>query len=1445
MHEAFCTLGIDIGSTTIKYVLLDEHRKAVKSHYVRHRSAVVPTLERLIGSLLSEYPCADAHVRLSGSGALLIAQKLHLRFVQEVVAAGAYLKFHDPKLDCTVELGGEDAKIIYLTNGVELRMNEACAGGTGAFIDQMATLLDTDPAGLDALAAKAKKSHPIASRCGVFAKTDVVALLNSGVPREEIARSIFEAVADQAISGLACGRPISGHVAFLGGPLHFLPQLRTAFERKLKATAASFSHFEDAQYAVAFGAALDAYTSDDRRNEKTLHEFFENLSADLVDEGDAQRLQPFFKNEAELEEFRSRHAKEKALRKPLDQAQGDLFLGIDLGSTTVKMALLDSEDSLLYHWYDNNEGDPLPKLIPQILKLTTLLPEGARIRAICTTGYGASLAQAAIGAQFNEVETLAHQRAAVAFDPQTSYVIDIGGQDMKCLRVKSGTIADVKLNEACSSGCGSFIETYANQLGLTLPQFVDAAMHAKHPCDLGTRCTVFMNSKVKQAQSAGAGVDDIAAGLCHSIVLNALHKVLRIADTEQLGEHVLVQGGTFLNDAILRAFELYIGKNVIRPDIAGLMGAYGAALIARERTDSETPEIDLSAQKLDLSGVKTTEFRCRSCNNHCLLTLHRFANGQKHVSGNRCDFALKGTADGKLSPKHFIDLKCEILFNREPLAEDNAPRGTIGLPRVLNMYEHYPYWFALFTALGFRVELSPYSDHYIAGLGTDSIPSQSLCLPAKLTHGHVTYLAQKGITRIWLPCVPKERITFKDMQGRYACPVVGGYPEALKLNIECSHPNVNLLTPFVDLSQPATVIQALHDAFPDISEHELKAAEQKGHDALEDYQRTIRREGEKIWREHELSRRPLVVIAAHPYHMDPLVNHGICTLINSMGADLLTEDSIAHLCPQEDKNLDVIDQWTFHSRLYRAAEMVKTKPWAELVQLVSFGCGLDAITSEQIKRILEPAGKLYTMLKIDEGDTLGAARIRLRSLFAAVEDRRQHQNSCGTGEQPIVFYPKKKDEPKVDIKKLKTIYVPQMAPIHFPSLESTLKSLGYQARLLPEVRPEALQLGLRYVNNDACYPAIVVIGQLLDEVINGDFDPQTSGLLLAQTCGPCRATNYATLLKWALRDLHMENVPVITISTHKIEGSQHLDLGIKGIHRLIVGLLYGDLLQKVYLNLRAYEAEKGTADKLLAKWTEIARRDVAEPVSVFKQNVHRLVADFAAAPRLPVVKPRVGIVGEILLKYHPQANLHIIEEILAQGAEPCLGDISSFILYCLYDPIYQAQTLKGPKMNAFISKLLARYLEHLRGLVNEALQGTPFGKMSTLKDHLSHLQGLMSPAQQAGEGWLLTAEMVEFLHTGTPNVVCLQPFACLPNHITGKGVMRALREKIPGANLCAIDFEAGTSYANFTNRLKLFLAQAANPLENAADKPDAARTVPEKGLPDEGHCAGSTCGAAD
>lgn len=988
------TIGIDLGSTTVKYALLSESGVLLSHDYVRHGSAVKQTLEKVLRALALRTHDAPVHVLFSGSGALGLADALGAGFVQEVIAASRYLKHRAPDLDAAIELGGEDAKLLYLSNGVELRMNEACAGGTGAFIDQMASLLDVDAAGLNKLASEAQISHPMASRCGVFAKTDLVALLNGGVPKSEVARSVLDAVAEQTVSGLACGRPVRGKIAFLGGPLTFLSELRAAFERRLSSTGTTFASFCDAHCAVAIGAALEGIDPASRAHRSRVWHSIDDLVREILfaaPENRGSGLPPLFKNPAEREAFTERHRRECVERSPIENAEGDLFLGADLGSTTVKGVVLDAQGRLLYSWYEQNEGQPLERLYRAVKALLSVVPSKAHIRQACTTGYGADLARAALGAAFSEVETLAHERAAAAFEPNVSYVIDIGGQDMKCLEVEHGLIRSVKLNEACSSGCGSFLQTFAKQLSLTLPQFVEAALASKEPCDLGTRCTVFMNSKVRQAQRDGASLEDIAAGLCRSIVRNALYKVLRIHDPAELGEHVVVQGGTFLNDAVLRAFEEQIGRPVIRPDIAGLMGAYGAALIAMERTSAAVPEIDLDPAKLDAAKVIQRELLCRGCGNHCRLTMNRFPSGDKFFSGNRCDFAQKSAGAGRRKKASFIDWKLERLFAGEPLPLEAAAMGVVGIPRALNTYEHYRYWFKLFSCLGFRVELSRPSDHALASSASETVPSQSLCFPAKLAHGHAADLARKGIADIWMPCVPLEGPRHsgeKHIDGRFACPVAGGYPEAMRLSLASTLPNARILTPFVDLEFPESVVRAVTSAWPALSPKKVREAVDAAHAALEDYRAAVRQAGEALWRRHEASGEPLIVLAGRPYHLDPLINHGLPALIESMGAEVVTEDAVAHLAAVPS-DIEVVNQWTFHSRLYRAAALVRESRSAELVQLMSFGCGIDAVTSEQIERLLAQRGRIATTLKIDEGDTLGAARIRLKSLLAALADRRR------------------------------------------------------------------------------------------------------------------------------------------------------------------------------------------------------------------------------------------------------------------------------------------------------------------------------------------------------------------------------------------------------------------------------------------------------------------------
>ena len=1399
-------LGIDLGSTTVKYVLLNAQGQLLQQDYVRHQSAVFSTLLACLQDLEFSFPQAKVYVNFTGSAALALAEYLKLGFVQEVIAASTYLKQLPEPIDTSIELGGEDSKILFLSGGMELRMNEACAGGTGAFIDQMASLLNTDASGLNEMAKHAQKTYPIASRCGVFAKTDLVALLNQGAAKEDIAKSIFDAVCEQTISGLACGRSIEGRVCFLGGPLSFLSELRASFCTRLQSEKTHFADLKDTQYAMAHGAALEALRvqndpfAENKPAVKPLPDIIQTLATANF-KPESSTLPALFKDEAELKAFQARHQQACLQTYPLAQAQGNLYLGIDLGSTTVKSVLIDDKMQLLDSFYAGNEGSPLNKLLPKIQALLSSIPPTAKLAAICTTGYGAALAKAALNAQYAEVETMAHQKAACAFDPNTSYVIDIGGQDMKCIKVKHGIIKDMQLNEACSSGCGSFIETFAKQLNLTLTQFVQSAEKSTNPADLGTRCSVFMNSKVKQAQRDNVPLPDIAAGLCFSIVRNALYKVLRIHDSAELGSHVVVQGGTFLNDAVLRAFELLIGREVIRPNIAGLMGAFGAALLAQERYLHDRQELVIKDDYFDLSKIKIRQFRCKGCSNHCLLTMNTFLSGQKHIHGNRCDFALKTGIKNK-ERNEFIEFKLAALFDREVLPAEQAC-GVVGIPRVLNIYEHYPYWHALFSALGMRIELSPLTTKEIAELGNITIPSQSLCYPAKLTHGHVSYLANLGVKDIFLPCIPREAKVDSSMADSYACPVVGGYPEALKLNVITQHPGLKIHTPFLDISKRSTVLRAVKECFPDLPAREIKQAIAKAQQALSAYREELRQAGERMTAKAEEEGKTLIVLSGRPYHIDPLINHGIPSLISSMGTIVVTEDAIFHLAKQQPK-LDVVNQWAFHSRLYKAAEFAAERPNVQLVQLVSFGCGIDAITSEQVRKILERHDKIYTMLKIDEGDTLGAAKIRIKSLLCAVNADAMTKLS---GES---VHQQKRDKGVPN--ELRTLYVPQMAPIHFPILTSALKALGYRVELLPEVNDKAIELGLKYVNNDACYPAIVVIGQLIEALVSGKIDAERAALLLAQTCGPCRATNYPALLRWALHDLGFDKVPIVTLSSYDLDtDALHLKLGLHGLYRLMKGILLGDLLQKLYFHTKTYERVKGSSDEVLKAMVDKCSAYMlsAQRRHNFVKIIHAIVQAFSQIElNESKKKPKVGIVGEILLKYHPKANLDLMNQLIEEGAEPVIGDISSFLLYCLNDSIFQAKYMKGSWVKATGSWLIAHRFNHMRNVIIRALEQSKFESLTPFNDYKQAIEGLVSAGQQAGEGWLLTAEMIDYIEHGVNNVLCVQPFACLPNHVTGKGVMRAIRMGYEDANLCSIDFEAGTSQSNVANRLKLFLTQA-------------------------------------
>ena len=1529
---------------------------------------------------------------ITGSGGLALADNLHVPFVQEVIAETRAIDQEYPQADVIIELGGEDAKITYLKPTPEQRMNGSCAGGTGAFIDQMATLLDTDAAGLNDMAKSYETLYPIASRCGVFAKTDLQPLINDGAAKPDLAASIFTAVATQTIAGLASGRPIHGTVIFLGGPLFFMSELREAFHRALEGKVDEFIVPTDAHLYVAFGSALLAGEPDQLEDgvhfeARTCEDILENLE-DLKNlPANTPTMPPLFPTEAEREAFNERHHREHVHIGTLEGAIGPHFLGIDAGSTTIKATLVNDDREIVWSSYATNEGSPLTAAVNIVKKIQNELPQDAWIARSCATGYGEGLITTGLHLDEGVVETMAHYRGAEMASPGVTAVIDIGGQDMKYLAISDGVIDSIAVNEACSSGCGSFLQTFAQSMGLTIQEFTQAALNSTHPVDLGSRCTVFMNSSVKQAQKEGASMEDIAAGLCYSVVRNALYKVIKLRDSGELGDTVVVQGGTFLNDAVLRAFELLTEREVTRPNIAGLMGAYGAALTARMHYSDVSDGLDgepddaantgikqividgvthtasniISGEDLDHLSMTSERDVCKLCQNHCKLTITTFQDGSRYVTGNRCERGGDSKKQRSDRP-NLYDYKYKRCFAYRRLTDKKATRGEIGIPRVLNMYENYPFWFTLLTSLGFKVMISGRSSHELFETGIESIASENICYPAKLVHGHVKWLLNKGIKTIFYPCVSYEENLVPDTDNHYNCPVVANYPVVIGANMpELREEGVRYMRPYFNMANHELMIDRIVEEFAwaDVTREEAETAVKAAYAENEVFKHDVQMEGLKAlayMKEHNCRG---IVLAGRPYHIDPEVNHGIPETICALGMVVLSEDSICDLQPgqklalseflaegEEDprkKNangfrhvgdrkvtkmpLRVTNQWAYHSRLYAAANFVASYPGLELVQLNSFGCGLDAITTDQVSEILADKADVYTMLKIDEVSNLGAAKIRLRSLKAAVEEReRNHKRAVAASmptkqDQPgnadaVADAKAKLDEVKAQLKaaeaELKaaetaaikqagqggfrktgsaaptpgrqimldtvmkanpklteavkaasrraaengigesregkktahnsatmskyanripfgkdmkdyTIVAPQMSPIHFSLVESVIRSGGYKFDILKHASRDDVEIGLKYVNNDACYPAIMVIGQLVNAILEGKYDPDTTALAITQTGGMCRATNYFGLIRKALVDAGYPQIPVIAISTQGIEDNPGFKATPSLLHRAVKALVIGDLLMKCLYRVRPYEVTAGSADKLYETWDVIvretlehhgfsktARKFIGKGYLPYQELVKEIVRSFDKLPlKDEPRKVRVGVVGEILVKYQPDANNHVVDVIESQDCEAVVPGIMEFMTTRPYIADWNEHYLGmgGSKLGyALMRKGLDLYLNPVRKAIG--LANGKFSQDLPMPELVKKAGEVTSVGVQAGEGWLLTAEILELIESGCPNVICAQPFACLPNHVTGRGMFGKIRRLHPEANIVSIDYDPGASEANQLNRIKLMISAA-------------------------------------
>ncbi len=1403
-------VGLDIGSTTIKIVVMNTSKQVIYNSYERHFSDTKNTLCKVLEDLLKKFPNNSFCIMLTGSGSLLVSNLTSIPFTQEVIACKTAVNEYIPKTDVAIELGGEDAKIIYFGNSVEQRMNGTCAGGTGAFLDQMATLLNTDTIGLNELAKSYQSLYPIASRCGVFAKTDIQPLLNEGANKSDIAASIFQAVVNQTISGLACGRPIRGNVAFLGGPLNYLSELRNRFIQTLNLNDETAIIVQDAHLLVAKGAALCSY-KEKSISAKDLSQRVAKLKQTSTIESNI--LPPLFKDENELKEFRNRHAKSIVPKKDIAEYKGPVYLGIDAGSTTSKLVLIDDNLNLLYSIYKSNEGSPLNTILEMIKQVYQILPKEAYIRSSGSTGYGENLIKTALNLDTSEIETIAHQTAAKQFMPNVDSIIDIGGQDMKYIRMKDNVIDSIMLNEACSSGCGSFLQTFATNLQLPMEEFINQAINSKTPIDLGSRCTVFMNSKIKQAQKEGAAVGDIAAGLAYSVIKNAIQKVMKIRDTKKLGQNIVVQGGTFLNDAVLRALELTVGLNVIRPDIAGLMGAYGIAIIAK-RFANETnskKSIMLNLAELDSLEVKTSLARCQICENHCQLTINTFSNGKRFISGNKCERGA-GKQVQKNNLPDLYKYKYDKVFEYKPLPIEETTRGVIGIPRVLNMYENYPFWHTFFTKLGFRVILSEKSSRKTYEKGIESMPSESVCYPAKLTHGHIMSLIEQGVTKIFYPCIPFENKEYKGADNNYNCPIVISYPEVIKNNVEDLRlKNIQFINPFLPLR-----INALADRFMELEEFKCYGISRKeyikairaAHKEYRRFKKDIQLKGEQTLKYLEENNLNGIVLSGRPYHLDPEINHGINSMITGLGVAVLTEDSISHLTNLK-RPLRVVDQWVYHSRLYAASEVVSRHENLELVQLTSFGCGVDAVTTDQVEEILASKSKLYTLIKIDEINNLGAIRIRIRSLISNMYHRTvEHPRNDDYTVNKIKF--------TKEMRKTHTILVPQMAPLQFEFLEAALIASGYNVKLLRHCDAQTIETGLKYVNNDACYPSLIVIGQLIQALESGKYDLNNTSVIITQTGGGCRATNYIGFLRKALVDAGFPNIPVISFNVAGLEKVPGFKITLPMLNKLLIGVAIGDLVARCNSRNRPYEIAKGTCNRLTEKYI-IKGREVVKTGSYkkYKQLVKEIIQDYDNVKITKERKPRVGIVGEILIKYHPYGNNNLVEQLETEGAEVISPDLMGFVKFMASHKVTLNKYLKIKKAKQGIYKLAIKIIDKYESVVVEELKNAKkdYAHISDIWHLAENVEKVLSTGNTTGEGWYLTAEMLEFIESGISNILCVQPFACLPNHVVGKGVIKRVKELYPLANISAIDYDPGASEANQINRIKLMLSIANTNIE--------------------------------
>ena len=1391
-------IGIDIGSTTAKVVAVGEDGSVLFSRYERHNANAREVVARVLGELQAALGDMDVCARLTGSVGMGFSEKYGYPFVQEVVAATKAVQKSYPETSSMIDIGGEDAKVVFFRDGcaADLRMNGNCAGGTGAFIDQMAVLLGVSVGELDGLAARAVQVYPIASRCGVFCKTDIQNLVAKNADKADIAASILHAVAVQTVVTLAHGCEITPPVLVCGGPLTFIPSLRKAFKDYLSLADGDIILPEHGTLLPALGAALADVDGEKPRRLSDMAALFGK--ADATAKASAGTLCPIFTDEDEYRAWLGRMSRHHVETAEIGPGPQDVLLGIDSGSTTTKLIVTDTSSRILYSYYTPNKGNPI-EAVEEGLKrlLATAAERGASLNVTgsCSTGYGEDLIKAAFQLGGGIVETIAHYMAAHYLDPAVSFILDIGGQDMKAIFVDNGVIDRIEINEACSSGCGSFIETFAKTLGYTAHEFAEAACRAASPCDLGTRCTVFMNSKVKQALREGATVSDIAAGLAYSVVKNCLYKVLKLRDVSQLGDHIVVQGGTMRNDAIVRALELQTETEVTRCDIPELMGAYGCALYAESRRHAAVPLGDM----LEKARYTSKPLHCKGCDNQCLVVRYEFGNGQKYYSGNRCERVFtNGGADKPRKGINAYQYKNALLFDRDGFA--GQPRLTIGVPRVLNMYEDYPFWHTLFTACGIRVCLSSHSNYQDYEHSACMVMSDNICFPAKLVHSHIQDLTDKRVDRIFMPFVVYERQGSE--QNSYNCPIVTGYAEVIKSvqagDIPIDSPTISFKDKSLLLKQCKAYLGKL--GVPDSTVNKAFSLAVSAQDA---YVYDIISYNERVCRKAREQGALAILLAGRPYHADMLIQHKVSDMLADMGIYVVTDDIV------RNKRVAVSDahylsQWAYPNRILEAAKWSAGQKGMEFVEMTSFGCGPDAFLVDEVRDILMRHGKVLTLLKLDDINNIGSMKLRVRSLIESLK------LASKAGVKPSAVSGFKTTPTFDDACRGRKILVPYFTPFISPLIPAIMKIAGYDVDNLPLSDTESCEWGLKFANNEVCYPATLIVGDIIKAFESGKYDPKNTAVAMTQTGGQCRASSYLSLIKKALVDAGYADVPVIAFSFGSAIKNEQPGFRINWLKLMPIALysvLYSDCIAKFYYAAAAREKQPGQAAKLRDMYLQAGEKlilegrhdDLVSYLTMAANEFNRICKDI----RLP----KVCVVGEIFLKFNPFAQKNVTDWLMSNGVEivpPLLLDF--FMQSFVNKRVDEEKHLSRKTMASFIYGMVYKRIMKYVARVNKAAAAfryfTPFNDIFKEADEA---RKVITLSAQFGEGWLLPAEIMSCARQGVSNVVSLQPFGCIANHIVSKGIEKRIKRFFPDMNILSLDFDSGVSDVNITNRLLLFI----------------------------------------